>query len=56
MDFEAFDSIGFLLKRPVEFVCATPQQISDKLDRLYPSEMEGLGGPVTTVEEDEETE
>ena len=56
MDFEAFDSIGFLLKRPVEFVCATPQQISDKLDRLYPSEMEGLGGPVTTVEEDEETD
>ena len=56
MDFEAFDSIGFLLKRPVEFVCATPQQISDKLDRLYPSELDGLGGPITTTEEEEEAD
>ena len=52
MDFEAFDSIGFLLKRPVEFVCATPKQISDKLDRLYPAGLEGLGGPITTDEEE----
>ncbi len=51
MDFEAFDSIGFLLKRPVEFVCATPKQISDKLERLYPAGFEGLGGSVTTEEE-----
>ena len=56
MDFEAFDSIGFLLKRPVEFVCATPQQISDKLDRLYPSELDGLGGAITTTEEEEEAD
>jgi type II secretory ATPase GspE/PulE/Tfp pilus assembly ATPase PilB-like protein len=52
MDFEAFDSIGFLLKRPVEFVCATPKQIADKLDRLYPLELQALlGAPVAIVEE-----
>ncbi len=53
MDFEAFDSIGFLLKRPVEFVCAVPSQIHDKLDRLYPQGLEELGkAAVTEVEED----
>jgi type II secretory ATPase GspE/PulE/Tfp pilus assembly ATPase PilB-like protein len=41
MDFEAFDSIGFLMKRPVEFVCATPAQIADKLEILYPMGFEG---------------
>ena len=40
MDFEAFDSLGFVLKRPVEFVCATPEQIAAKLDQLYPLEEE----------------
>jgi len=40
MDFEAFDSLGFVLKRPVEFVCATPEQIASKLDQLYPLEEE----------------
>lgn len=41
MDFEAFDSIGFLLKRPVEFVCAIPAQIAEKLETLYPVGFEG---------------
>ena len=50
MDFEAFDSIGFLLKRPVEFVCAVPAQINDKLDRLYPQGLEELGKAVVTEE------
>jgi type IV pilus assembly protein PilB len=45
MDFEAFDSIGFILKRPVEFVCATSDQIAEKLDQLYPLE------PQVTVDE-----
>jgi type II secretory ATPase GspE/PulE/Tfp pilus assembly ATPase PilB-like protein len=49
MDFEAFDSIGFLLKRPVEFVCATPAQIAENLDRLYPVEQEAVS-PVITEE------
>ena len=54
MDFEAFDSIGFLLKRPVEFVCAIPAQIEEKLNRLYPLGLEELtkGGPEIEVEED----
>lgn len=54
MDFEAFDSIGFLLKRPVEFVCAIPAQIEEKLNRLYPLGLEELtkGGSEIEVEED----
>jgi type II secretion system protein E len=43
LDFEAFDSLGFVLNRPVEFVCAVPSQIAEKLERLYPRELEGLG-------------
>jgi len=50
MDFEAFDSIGFLLKRPVEFVCATPVQIAENLDRLYPLAQEEAA-PIITEEE-----
>jgi type II secretion system protein E len=50
MDFEAFDSIGFLLKRPVEFVCATPAQITENLDRLYPLAQEDIA-PLITEEE-----
>jgi hypothetical protein len=52
MDFEAFDSLGFLLKRPVEFVCAVPAQIKDKLDRLYPIGLEELGQAIVTEEEE----
>ncbi len=55
MDFEAFDSIGFLLKRPVEFVCAVPTQIQDKLDRLYPQGLEELGKAAITEEEEDYT-
>jgi type II secretion system protein E len=55
MDFEAFDSLGFLLKRPVEFVCAVPAQIKDKLDRLYPMGLEELDQAVVTAEEEEYT-
>jgi len=55
MDFEAFDSIGFLLKKPVEFVCAVPTQIQDKLDRLYPQGLEELGKVAITEEEEDYT-
>jgi type II secretory ATPase GspE/PulE/Tfp pilus assembly ATPase PilB-like protein len=54
MDFEAFDSIGFILKRPVEFVCAIPAQIAEKLERLYPLGFEEFGKPVGTVEVEED--
>lgn len=53
MDFEAFDSIGFILKRPVEFVCAVPAQIHEKLERLYPLGFEELGQPAGSVEVEE---
>jgi type II secretion system protein E len=55
MDFEAFDSLGFLLKRPVEFVCAVPAQINEKLDRLYPLGLEELGKSITVTEEEDLT-
>jgi len=53
MDFDAFDGIGFLLKRPVEFVCAIPAQIEEKLHRLYPMGLEELtkGGQGIELEE-----
>lgn len=54
MDFEAFDSIGFLLKRPVEFVCAIPAQITDKIETLYPAGFEAAAEklPEIDVQED----
>jgi type II secretory ATPase GspE/PulE/Tfp pilus assembly ATPase PilB-like protein len=55
MDFEAFDSIGFLLKRPVEFVCAIPAQIEEKLNRLYPLGLEELTKGGSEIEVDEDT-
>lgn len=51
MDFDAFDSIGFLLKRPVEFVCAVPEQIMEKLDILYPLGIEEAPKEEIEVEE-----
>jgi type II secretory ATPase GspE/PulE/Tfp pilus assembly ATPase PilB-like protein len=53
MDFEAFDSIGFLLKRPVEFVCAVPAQIEEKINRLYPHGLEDLARGSADLEVDE---
>jgi len=53
MDFEAFDSIGFLLKRPVEFVCAVPAQIEEKINRLYPHGLEDLARGSADFEVDE---
>jgi type II secretion system protein E len=55
MDFEAFDSLGFLLKRPVEFVCAVPALINEKLDRLYPIGLEEIGKSITVAEEEDVT-
>jgi type IV pilus assembly protein PilB len=53
MDFEAFDSIGFLLKRPVEFVCAVPAQIEEKINRLYPHGLDDLARGSADLEIDE---
>jgi type IV-A pilus assembly ATPase PilB len=35
LDFDTFDSIGYLLKQHVEFVCATPAQIKAALHKYY---------------------
>lgn len=35
LDFDTFDSIGYLLKQHVEFVCATPGQIQAALHKYY---------------------
>lgn len=43
MDFETLDSLGFVLRRPVEFVCAVPEQIAEKISHIYPRELEGYG-------------
>jgi len=37
LNYETFDTLSFLLKRPVEFVCATPQQIQSGLIKYYGS-------------------
>ena len=37
LNYETFDTLSFLLKRPVEFVCATPQQIKAALIKYYGS-------------------
>lgn len=35
MDFETFDSLSFLLKREVEFVCTTPEALDQALNQYY---------------------
>ena len=55
MDFEAFDTLGYVLKRPVEFVCAVPSLISDKINRLYPQELETMVQAFGGTEAGEET-
>jgi type II secretion system protein E len=35
LDFDTFDAIGHLLKRDIDFVCATPSQIKHALVRYY---------------------
>ena len=53
MDFEAFDSIGFLLKRPVEFVCAVPHVIEEKINHLYPEGLEEISKGAGGIEVDD---
>src|SRR5207302_1265179 len=35
LDFDTFDSLGYLLKQHIEFVCATPAQIKTALHKYY---------------------
>ena len=42
MDFEAFDTVPFLLKTEVEFLYADPERVEHMLAELYPRKEEGL--------------
>jgi len=35
LDFDTFDAVGHLLKRDIDFVCATPSQIKSALTKYY---------------------
>ncbi|HVE16382.1 MAG TPA: ATPase, T2SS/T4P/T4SS family, partial [Chthoniobacterales bacterium] len=53
MAFENFDALGFLLKREVEFVCTTPEQLEKALDQYYgPAEGDTLPGEGFDVTDD----
>ena len=56
MAFETFDSLSFLLKREVEFICTTPEQLAQALDQYYgPAEGEAQPGDAVNIgAEDEE--
>jgi type IV pilus assembly protein PilB len=44
LDFDTFDAIGHLLKRDIDFVCATPAQIKTALIRYYGTAEEAVSG------------
>jgi len=48
LNFDTFDNLNFILKRDLEFVCSTPQQIKSALDKYYGPEEEALGGGSTS--------
>ena len=53
MAFETFDSLSFLLKRQVEFVCTTPEQLEQALTQYYgPPEGESATGEGFSLDED----
>ena len=53
MAFETFDSLSFLLKRQVDFVCTTPEQLEQALNQYYgPADGESAGGDGFGVDED----
>jgi type II secretory ATPase GspE/PulE/Tfp pilus assembly ATPase PilB-like protein len=55
MAFETFDSLSFLLKREVEFVCTTPEQLEQALNQYYgPLEGDAPTGDTIIGEDDGE--
>ncbi|MGC3988316.1 MAG: ATPase, T2SS/T4P/T4SS family [Chthoniobacteraceae bacterium] len=44
LNFDTFDNLNFILKRDLEFVCSTPQQIKSALDKYYGPEEEAFSG------------
>ncbi len=56
MAFETFDSLGFLLKRQVEFVCTTPEQLEQALTQYYGAPEGDSSGDSYGVGDDEPAE
>jgi len=55
LNFDTFDNLNLLLKRDLEFVCATPDQITTALDKYYAITEEpgsGLGDDVSLGEDE----
>jgi type II secretion system protein E len=44
LDFDTFDAVGHLLKRDIDFVCATPTQIKAALVKYYGTAEEAVSG------------
>ncbi len=44
LDFDTFDAIGHILKRDIDFVCATPSQIKAAIVRYYGTAEEAVSG------------
>ena len=44
LDFDTFDAVGHLLKRDIDFVCATPSQINTALIKYYGTAEEAVSG------------
>jgi type II secretory ATPase GspE/PulE/Tfp pilus assembly ATPase PilB-like protein len=44
LDFDTFDAVGHILKRDIDFVCATPSQIKAALVRYYGTAEEAVSG------------
>ena len=44
LDFDTFDAVGHLLKRDIDFVCATPSQIKTALVRYYGTAEDAVSG------------
>ena len=44
LDFDTFDAVGHLLKRDIDFVCATPAQIKAALVKYYGTAEEAVSG------------
>jgi type II secretion system protein E len=44
LDFDTFDAVGHLLKRDIDFVCATPAQIHTALIKYYGTAEEAVSG------------
>jgi type IV pilus assembly protein PilB len=52
LDFDTFDAVGHVLRRDIDFVCATPSQIKTALVRYYGTAEEALSGLESSMDAD----